>query len=109
MLFALIAIIPLAVSLFRQHRVAVGSGSLRLDYYHDDQSPHYGSSVSSSFREAAATTTPSGERTHLLTLKDMYADKRKREEETKRPRGRSIVMTSSEQDPFRLEPSLTFD
>eukprot|EP00536_Pseudo-nitzschia_multiseries_P002384 jgi/Psemu1/251601/estExt_Genewise1Plus.C_310100 len=101
MLIALIAIIPLGVSLRRQHRVAVGHCSIRLDRSADHDSL--------SVRSGSSSRGMLSERTHLLTLKDMYADQRKQEEETKRPRGRSIVITSPEQDPFRLEPSSTFD
>ena len=102
----LLAMIPLAMSLKRQHRAALGNRSLFLDYFEDADPSRI--ALSERSRSSSSSGTVS-ERTHLLTLKDMYADSRKQEEETRRPRGRSIVMTSPEHDPFHLVPSATFD
>ena len=98
---------PLAVSLLRQHRAAVGKGSIFLEHYGDEDHPRLG--TLSEGASASAIATPPSERTHLLTLKDMYAGARKQEEETKRPRGRTIIMTSPEHDPFHLVPSATIE
>lgn len=111
LLVALIAVLPLAVSLSRQHRLAVGNGSFALEQYHGDTGSPCISIRSSTLLSVPsyASGTPS-ERIHLLTLKDMYADARKEEESIKQSlRGRIIVMKSIDQDPFRLEPTLTFD
>ena len=105
-LCALIAIIPLVVSLSRQHRAAIGNRSVFLEYFEDEEPLRL--TLSKRSRASSSSGTLS-ERTHLLTLKDMYADARKQEEKTKRPRGRSIVMTSPEHDPFHLVPSASFD
>lgn len=101
LLCALLAMIPLAVSLLRQHRLAVGNRSIFLEHYGDEDL------LSERSRSSSGTLS---ERTHLLlTLKEVYTDACKQEEQMKRPRGRSIVMTSPEQDPFYLVPSATFD
>ena len=103
MIFALIAVIPLMASLFRQHRTAIGSGAIRLEHYGDEDPALARPSGHSSFASTAS------ERTHLLTLKDMYASIHKDNNEVKRPRGRSIIVNNPEQDPFHLVPSATFD
>ncbi len=103
-LCALLAIIPLAVSLLREHRRAIGNRSLFLEFYEDEDARP--TTLSQRSRSSSGTLS---ERTHLLTLKDMYADARKHEEEIKRPRGRSIVMTSPEHNPFHLVPSASFN
>ena len=107
----LLTMIPLAMSLKRQHRAALGNRSLFLDYFDDgDASPTTLSERSRSSRSRSSSSSEVlSERTHLLTLKDMYAESRKQEEQISRPRGRSIVMTSPEHDPFHLVPSATFD
>lgn len=111
LLVALIAVLPLAVSMCRQRRLAVGNGAFALEQYHGDTG-----SPCTSVRSATLLSVPSyasgtpSERTHLLTLKDMYANARKEEESIRQSlRGRLIVMKSTDQDPFRLEPTLTFD
>jgi hypothetical protein len=113
---ALIAVIPLTISIFRQHRTARGAGSIRLEYY-GDEDPAIASRLSErSLRGTGGGGAANGsgsshptERTHLLTLKDMYASQRKENELKQKPRGRSIIMTSPEQDPFHLVPSSTID
>lgn len=99
LLCVLVAIIPLTVSMLRQHRAAVGNCSIFFE--EDEPELSEGQPRSSSFTVS--------ERTHLLTLKDFYADARKQEEETRRPRGKSIVMTSPDHNPFNLVPSATID
>jgi len=105
MICALIAVIPLMASLFRQRRTAIGSGSIRLEHY-GDQDP---AAARHPVHSSSSFTTMASERTHLLTLKDMYASIHKEKKETKRPRGRSIIVNNPEQDPFHLVPSATFD
>ena len=116
---ALIVIIPLTISIFRQHRTARGAGSIRLEYYGDEdpatslhlseQSLHgMGTGGAAAHGSSSSLSYPT-ERTHLLTLKDMYAPQRKETEFKQKPRGRSIIMTSPEQDPFQIVPSSTID
>ena len=116
---ALIVIIPLTISIFRQHRTARGAGSIRLEYYGDEdpatslhlseQSLHgMGTGGDAAHGSSTSLSYPT-ERTHLLTLKDMYAPQRKETEFKQKPRGRSIIMTSPEQDPFQIVPSSTID
>jgi len=102
LLCALIAMLPLLTSLLRQHRVALGKRSIILGHFGDEEQRCLTSS-----QRSGSTSGSSSERTHLLTLKDQYADDRKRKKE-ERSRGQSIVMTSPEHDPFNLVPSATF-
>jgi hypothetical protein len=124
MVCALIAVIPLTTSIFRQNRTARGAGSIRLEYYGDEdpatslrlsERSLHGNGGSNGCGngsggavDGSASSHPT-ERTHLLTLKDMYARQRKENELKQKPRGRSIIMTSPEQDPFHLVPSSTID
>jgi hypothetical protein len=125
MVCALIAVIPLTISIFRQHRTARGAGSIRLEYDGDEDPAtalrlserslrgNVGGNVGGGgggggTADGSASSHPT-ECTHLLTLKDMYASQRRENELKQKPRGRSIIMTSPEQDPFHLVPSSTID
>mmetsp|Transcript_54072 Transcript_54072/g.60376 ORF Transcript_54072/g.60376 Transcript_54072/m.60376 type:complete len:817 (+) Transcript_54072:179-2629(+) len=135
LLCALITIVPLTISLLRQNHLGTGvmTGSFRLEPHQDENSSFTANtnaislqgtrnSTSSmehlsgggtanandaAFAESVAMRHPT-ERTHLLTLKDMYAGQRKEMERHQKPRGRSIVMTSPEQNPFNLQPTSSF-
>mmetsp|Transcript_9626 Transcript_9626/g.10360 ORF Transcript_9626/g.10360 Transcript_9626/m.10360 type:complete len:1017 (-) Transcript_9626:394-3444(-) len=135
LLCALITIVPLTISLLRQNHLGTGvmTGSFRLEPHQDENSSFTANtnaislqgtrnSTSSmehlsgggtanandaAFAESVAMRHPT-ERTHLLTLKDMYAGQRKEMERHQQPRGRSIVMTSPEQNPFNLQPTSSF-
>lgn len=115
LIVASIAITPLAISLWREHHLTIGSiyldddGNTNSKRLRQSERRNSSRSLSRGRRGENDEDITTSERTHLLTLKDMYASQRKEDEPRyHKPRGRSIIMTNPEQDPFELVPSSSF-